>query len=100
MAVGDLAYLKRTLKAGAQLQLVAFSFNDKPAPHKYLNVVRNVVAPNTVGFGLVDPADPAQRVSYLDWPKAKDLTINAGDCSFAVRADGAGGAVLTYRIVS
>ena len=97
MAVGDLTYLKRNLIAGSQLQLIAFSFKDKPAPHKYLNVVRNVVAPNTVGFGLVDPADPEQRVSYLDWPKAKELTISGGNCTFDISSDNVG---LTYLIVS
>lgn len=47
-------------------------------PHMYLHVKRWVCLVNTVGIGLAQQQTGAS-LSYLDWPKASELTFFPGD---------------------
>lgn len=53
------------------------TITDTDKQHKYLNVKRRVHHVNTVGFGL-EPLEGG-RISYLDWPKASELTFYPGE---------------------
>jgi hypothetical protein len=71
--LSSLAGLKRFLATGPTLTLVTFQRSGVDVPNANLGVARRVVEANTVGFALaVMDGGPA---SYLNWPKAAELTF-------------------------
>jgi hypothetical protein len=89
-----IAALMRALTVGRVVTLTAFAFKGNPSYNKWKGMPRTVRENNTVGFALSPANQPdASCWSYLDWPKAAELT-RLDDQGFAiVRADGP---TLTY----
>lgn len=84
-----IADLKRAVKQGVVLRLVAASYT-----HKFLGTDRIVGSTNTVGFSLI--CEPDKRHSYMDWPSRAELSFPA-DNQFRIGTPAGGH--LTYEIV-
>lgn len=75
--------LKDLKEAVAKASHITLVNTDKP--HKFLNIKRKIRQVNTVGFSSAP--DEGSEASYLDWPKASELTFHpAAANQFTVRS--------------